>query len=289
MARRPDADTIAARRTKREPKEEAVSFLDNMRWGRLLLWVALGMMVMVGSLFAFRRTEEFLIRDDRFRLAEAQEFAGQSPSLIVEGIHYASPSQIRHVFAPDLGRSLYLVPVNTRRKDLLAIDWVEQATVSRVWPNTVKVWIEERRPVAFIQLPPRRRDGLTEFALIDKDGFILRPRTAARFTLPVINGIKESEDRDDRRARVRRVISMLEVLGPLAGHISEVDVSDPNNLIVAQHMDNRVLSLMLGDENYSSRMTNFVNNYNEIKTKRPDATNFDLRVDSMITVAGDQR
>jgi cell division septal protein FtsQ len=151
------------------------------------------------------------------------------------------------------------------------------------------VRIEERRPVAFIQLPPRRRDGLTEFALIDKDGFILRPKTAARFTLPVIGGIRESEDREDRRARVRRVISMLEELGPLAGHISEVDVSDPNNLVVAEHLDNRVLNLMLGDENYSSRMTNFVNNYKEIKTKRPDATNFDLRVDSMITVAGDQR
>ena len=288
MARRPDAEALSGRRSRRDASEETVSFLDNMRWGRLLLWVALGMMVLVGSLFAFRRTEEFLIRDDRFRLAEAQEFAGQSPSLIVEGIHYASPSQIRHIFAPDLGRSLYLVPIDKRRKDLLAIDWVEQATVSRIWPNTLRVRITERRPVAFIQLPPRARDGLTEFALIDKDGFILRPRAAARFTLPVINGIRESEDREDRRARVRRVISMLEGLGPLANHISEVDVADPNNLVVSQHMDRRVLSLMLGDENYSSRMTNFLNSYNEIKTKRPDATNFDLRVDSMITVAGER-
>jgi cell division protein FtsQ len=253
------------------------------------MWVALGMTVLVGSLFAFRRTEEFLIRDDRFRLAETQEFAGQSPSLIVEGIHYASPSQIRHVFAPDLGRSLYLVPISTRRKELLAIDWVEQATVSRVWPNTLRARIEERRPVAFIELPPRRRDGLAEFALIDKDGFILRPKAAARFTLPVINGLRESEPREDRRARVRRVISMLEALGRLASHISEVDASDPNNLVVAEHMDNRVLNLMVGDQNYTSRMTNFLNNYNEIKTKRPDATNFDLRVDSMITVAGDQQ
>jgi cell division protein FtsQ len=246
------------------------------------------MFVLVGTLLAFHRTEEFLIRDDRFRLAESQEFAGQSPSLIVEGIHYASPSQIRHVFAPDLGRSLYLVPIGTRRKELLAIDWVEQAAVSRVWPNTLKVKIDERKPVAFIHLPPRRKDGLTEFALIDKDGYILRPRAAARFTLPVINGIRETEEREDRQARVRRVVSMLESLGPLASHISEVDAADPNNLVVAQHMDDRVLSLMLGDENYSSRMKNFLGNYNEIKAKRPEATNFDLRVDSMITVTGDQ-
>jgi cell division protein FtsQ len=243
---------------------------------------------MVGTLFGWHRTEEFLIHDDRFRVADPQEFAGLSPSLIVEGVHYASPSQIRHLFATDFGRSLYLVPINSRRQALLAIDWVEEATVSRVWPNTIKVRVVERRPVAFIHLPPRRKDGMSEFALIDRDGFILRPRVAARFTLPVINGISEAEEREDRRARVRRVISMLESLGSLSGHISEVDASDPNNLVVAQHMDDRVVNLMMGEENYSARMSNFLNNYNEIKLKRPDASNFDLRVDNIITVSGDQ-
>lgn len=288
MARRPDAQVLGGRSSRR-PAEEKPSAFDNFRWSRIVLWVVLGMTVLVGTLFGWHRTEEFLIRDDRFRLAEPQDFAGLSPSLLVEGVHYASPSQIRHVFAPDFGRSLYLVPVNTRRKDLLAIDWVEEATVSRIWPNTVRASIVERRPAAFIQLPPRRKDGLSEFALIDKDGFILRPRVAAKFTLPVIKGIRETEERDDRRARVRRVLSMLESLGTLAAHISEVDASDPNNLVVAQHMDDRVLNLMMGDENYSTRMSNFINNYNEIKSKRPDAANFDLRVDNMITVAGDQR
>lgn len=283
MARRLD---VSSRAAAEEPRP---SLFDSFRWGRVALWTGVGMTVLVGSLFGWHRTEEFLIRDDRFRLAEPQDFAGLSPSLQVEGVHYASASQIRHVFAPDFGRSLYLVPVNARRKDLLAIDWVEAATVSRVWPNTVKVSVMERRPVAFIQLPPRRKGGLSEFALIDKDGYILRPRVAARFTLPVIKGIRETEERTDRRARVRRVISMLQSLGTLASHISEVDVSDPNNLIVAQHMDDRVLNLMIGDENFSTRMSNFINNYNEIKSKRPDAVNFDLRVDNMITVAGDQR
>jgi cell division protein FtsQ len=255
----------------------------------VVLWATLGMTVLVGTLFGWHRTEEFLIRDGRFRLAEPQEVTGSSPSLFVEGVKYASPSQVRHVFAPDFGRSLYLVPVNTRRKDLLAIDWVEEATVSRIWPNTVKISIVERSPVAFIQLPPRRKDGLSEFALIDKDGYILRPRVAAKFTLPVIKGIRETEPRDDRRARVRRVLSMLASLGPLADHISEVDAADPNNLTVAQHMDGRILNLMMGDENYSTRMSNFINHYDEIKSKRPDAVNFDLRVDNMITTAGDQR
>lgn len=293
MARRPDApshhDASPSGPSRRGEQSESTSVLDNIRWLRLGLWTALGMAVLVGTLFAWHRTEDFLVRDDRFRLAEPQDFAGLSPSLVVEGAHYASTSQIRHVFAPDFGRSLYLVPLDTRRHDLLAIDWVQEATVSKIWPNTLKVHIDERRPVAFIRLPANRKTGLSGFALIDKDGFILRPRTKAKFTLPVINGISEAEAREDRRARVHRVLGMLDSIGPLAGHVSEVDAADVNNLILAEHMDDRVLRLLVGDENYQSRMSNFVNNYNEIKLKRPDATTFDLRVDNLITVVGDQK
>ena len=81
---------------------------------------------------------------------------------------------------------------------------------------------------------------------------------------------------------------MLRALGPSGDRISEIDVSDPNNLVIAEHLENRVLNLMLGDENFASRMTNFLNNYAEIKAKRPGASTFDLRVDNMITVVGDQ-
>jgi cell division protein FtsQ len=288
MARRPEASDSSARSQGRREAERP-SLFDKIAWSRVILWGALGMTVLVGTLFAWHRTEEFFIRDSRFQLSEPTEFAGQSPSLKVEGLHYASPSQIRHVFAPDFGRSLYLVPVNRRRQELLAIDWVEEASVSKIWPDTVRVRVQERRPVAFIHLPPSRKTGLSEFALIDKDGFILRPKMAAQFTLPVIGGIRESEDREDRRARVQRVLSMLDALGHQADRISEVDASDPNNLVVAEHLDNRVLSLMMGDENYSSRMSNFLNNYNEIRMKRPDSTTFDLRVDNLITVVGDPK
>jgi cell division protein FtsQ len=288
MARRPEAQRPAVPPSRRRDPEQPSAF-DSIRWGRLVAWIILGMIVLVGTLFAWHRTEEFLIRDDRFRLKEPLDFAGQSPSLVVEGIRYASPAQIRHVFAPDFGRSLYLVPISQRRHQLMAIDWVEEATVSKIWPNTLKVHIQERSPIAFVHLPPNRKNGMSEFALIDKDGFILRPKIAAKFRLPVVNGVRESEEQEDRSARVHRVLAMIQELGSKGDRISEIDVSDPNNLIVAEHVDDRVVNLMLGEENYLSRMSNFLSNYNEIKAKRPDATTFDLRVDNMITVVGDAK
>jgi cell division protein FtsQ len=283
-----------ARRTQEERSSrgtrdqgELESLLAAIRWGRFIGWVILGLFLLVGTLFAWRRTEEFLIKDNRFRILEAEEFAGQSPNLIVEGIHYASASQIRHVFAPDFGRSLYLVPLQRRREELLEIDWVEQASVSKIWPNTIKVWIHERVPVAFVRLRPNPKDGMSQLALIDKDGYLLRPKVAAKFTLPVITGVRESEGLENRRARVRRVLGMLKDAGPLAEQISEISVADPNNLIIAEHVNNRVVNLMLGDENYAERLQNFLANYNEIERKRPDARTLDLRVDGVITAVGD--
>ena len=259
---------------------------DRIPWVRFTFWLVAGVLLMVSTLFAWHSTEEFLTKDSRFRVAESEEFRGRSPNLVVEGVKYAALAQIRHVFAEDFGRSLYLVPIQKRRRELLEIDWVEDATISKVWPNTLRVWIRERVPVAFVRLGPRSRDGLSRLALIDHDGQILRPRVAAQFTLPVISGVREAEPMANRRARVRRVLGMLKEIGPLAGQISEIDVSDTNNLVVSEHVDGAVLNLMLGDDNYAERLQTFLSNYPAIKDKRPDAKTLDLRVDGMITAIG---
>jgi cell division protein FtsQ len=259
---------------------------ERLSWVRFTFWLLAGTFLMVTTLFAWHTTEDFLIKDNRFRVAESEDFAGRSSNLEVRGIHYASTSQIRHVFAEDFGRSLYLVPIEKRRLELLQIDWVEDASVSKVWPNTLRVQIHERVPVAFARLRQNGRDGMSRLALIDKEGCILRPRIAAQFTLPVISGVREAEPAENRRARVRRVLAMLKEIGPLGGQISEIDVTDPNDLIVAEHVDNNVINLMIGDDNYTERLQSFLANYPEIKAKRPDAKTLDLRVDGVITAVG---
>jgi cell division protein FtsQ len=272
------------------PEEgQPLSFLAEIRWRRFAFWLCAGVFLMVGTMFAWHQTEAFLIRDDRFRIAEPDDdTAGKSPDLKLEGIRYASSSQIRHVFAEDFGRSLYLVPLQERRAQLMAIDWVEDATVTKIWPDTVRAVIRERQPVAFVRLPRLHRDSSSRLALIDRDGFILRPRVAAQFTLPVITGVNENESLENRKARVRLALAMLRDVGPLSNSISEVDVTDVNNLVVAEHVGNRVVNLILGSENFQDRMINFLANYNEIKDKRPDAALMDLRVDGAITVIGDK-
>jgi cell division protein FtsQ len=280
---------LARRKATFNDDAGAPGLFAGLQWLRLAFWLISGIVLMFGAFIAWHLIVEFLIKDDRFRVAESEELAGQSPNLVVEGVHYASASQVRHVFSQDFGRSLYLVPLQARRQQLLEIDWVQDAAVSKIWPDTLRVAIREREPVAFVRLPERHSGAGTRLALIDAYGHILHPRVAAKFTLPVIAGVREDETVESRHARVERALEMLKEVGPLGVQISEVDVSDPNNLVVAEHVGNDVVNLMVGEENYAERLRNFLANYSEIKEKRPDAKTLDLRVDGVITAVGENR
>jgi cell division protein FtsQ len=160
---------------------------------------------------------------------------------------------------------------------LLAVSWVRDASIARVWPNRVVVRITERVPVAFITL------GSSRFGLIDQDGVILPP-AGGRFTLPVLAGVRSSDPIAQRRDRVRRMTALMSDLGAYARNISEVNVSDRDNLRVSQPYDGRVVTLLLGDRNFAARYRNFVNHYAEIQKRLPGANTLDLRLEDRITV-----
>jgi cell division protein FtsQ len=122
---------------------------------------------------------------------------------------YASRAKIQRVFATDFGRSVFSIPVAERRRRLLAIDWVEDASVSRVWPDRLVVRIRERTPVAFVSF----RSGVL---LIDWYGVLLDPPPQARFTFPVLSGVREDSTESQRREQVDALFRLQHELGPLA-------------------------------------------------------------------------
>src|SRR5579883_619760 len=126
--------------------------------------------------------------------------------------------------------------MNDRRATLRAVDWVKDASIVRLWPNRVLVRVNERTPVAFIAL------SQSKFGLIDEDGVILPPATD-RFTLPVLAGVRASDPPTDRRDRVHRMMKLAKELGEETSKISEIDVSDPDNLKVTAPFDGRMVTL----------------------------------------------
>ena len=233
-------------------------------------------LVLAVSLYAFHRIEQFLIRDARFALNGA-DGSGETSTLDIEGAEHASRRAIASVFAEDTGRSVYLLPLANRRATLQTVDWVKDASVARLWPNRVVVRVTERQPVAFVTLAPSR------FGLIDEDGVIL-PQADGRFHLPVLAGVHPRDPQPERRERVRRMLRLLHELDGMADRISEIDVTDRDNLKVTQPYDGRMVTLMLGDEDFGVRYRNFVAHYGEIRQKLPGATTLDMRLEDRITV-----
>jgi hypothetical protein len=114
---------------------------------------------------------------------------------------------------------------------------------------------------------------------------VILPRVTGSFSLPVLTGIKGSDSLDRRRDGVQRMLQATGELGPAMQYISEIDVSDPENVVVSQSGGGGILRLMLGDRNFEKRYQNFVKNYDQIMSHAPDANVLDLRLEDRVIAA----
>ena len=71
--------------------------------------------------------------------------------------------------------------------------------------------------------------------------------------------------------------------------VSEVDVSEPENLKVTAKAGDRAVVLMLGDRNFFKRIENFVNHYPKIQERLSHASMLDMRLEDRITVVEGSR
>lgn len=253
----------------REARKPAVS--KGINWRLTLAIVACGA-IGVSTAVAGYKVSLYVSSDPQFVLSTDRKDA-----ITVLGLTYASRAKVQRIFAGDFDRSIFSVPLAERRRRLMAIDWVEDASVSRVWPDRLVIRVRERKPVAFVSF----RSGPL---LIDAQGVLLEQPVQASFSFPVLSGVREEESEADRRRHVRLFLQVQEEMGYLAKEISEVDASDPDNVKVISQVDRRVVTLFLGDSNYAQRFQNFLNHYPEIRKGSPLAKVFDLRLDGRITV-----
>lgn len=262
----------------RRPAAEGSSKRSSVSNGRLAFWLVIALLSTVGGVYAVVRTEDFVIRDPRFTLTEA--------SFDMEGLNYTSRQQVRAIFTRDIGRSIYWCPIFHRRLQLMGIDWVEDASVTRIWPNRISVTIKERRPVAFVDSV--ERDGRRRYALVDREGVLLDPRRAVRLKLPVLTGFRASDTPELRRERVARFERLQQEVGRTLDKISDIDVTDTENIKVTLPYEGRAVVLLLGNRGYGVRLQKFYDNYPEIRKRSPHATVLDLRMEGSITAVAEE-
>ena len=159
--------------------------------GRVLLGVAV-LAVLGGVTASAWVLKTYLGRDSRFRIAGTD-------NIEAIGLTQVSRAEMLPVFGEDVGRNIFFIPLNERRKQLEAIPWVEHASVMRLLPDQIRVSIVERQPVAFV------RQG-QQIGLVDKDGVLLTmpPAMMAQhnYSFPVVTGLEASDPLPLRRARM---------------------------------------------------------------------------------------
>jgi len=239
---------------------------------KLIFGGAVFLVATVSTAMAGYKVRQYVTTDPQFTLSRDRKDA-----ITIQGLVYASRWKVQRVFANDFDRSIFSVPLEERRRRLMGIDWIEEATVSRVWPDRLVVRIRERKPVAFVS----SRIGVM---LVDAHGVLLEQPAQAQFSFPVLAGVREDETDAVRRERVRAFLDFQQDMSYLSKDVSEVDATDPDNIRVITQVERRAVTLLMGEGNYARRYQHFVSHYPDIRKRSPEAKTFDLRIDDRITV-----
>lgn len=251
-------------------------------WLRAGFWILL--ILSAGA--AARAVSRFAANDPHFVLDRDAGVTANSADFQILGLEHASRGHILRIFENDFGRNIFQIPIDERRRRLLAVDWVERASVSRIWPNRVVVRVWERKPIAFVNLtPPGGRNQTSRLALIDTYGVILNRPARLDFSAPILSGLYESQTEAQRHERLRHYQRLMKELGPLAKQVSEVDLSEPGNLQVGIKLEGRAIYLAMGERNFKRRLQDFIDHYPEIHRKSGSASSFDLRLDDRISTS----
>jgi cell division protein FtsQ len=243
-----------------------------------LKFVAIGLTLLgivgVACAAVYRYSE----RSWRFRIESSDDIE-------IDGTHNVTHAQVMEVLGGDIGRNIFFIPLSERRAQLEKIPWVESASVMRFVPNRLKVEIHERTPVAFARIGPR-------ILLTDAGGTLMElPGGKHKYSFPVIVGMNSGEPPSTREARMKIYNDLVRQLDSEGGHysqdLSEVDLSDPEDVKVLANDPNGAVLVHLGSGDYLSRYHTYVTHVQGWRQQFEKLDSVDLRYDNQIIVNPD--
>lgn len=225
-------------------------------------------LVMVGL-----RTAPLILRDmSMFRI----------DNFSISGNQYLSNGEILSLVNEFQDKNIFKVNLNLGLDNLLASSWVKTATLRRVFPSTIEINVEERLPIGLA-----RFDSL--LYLIDSEGIVIEEYGPAfsSFKLPIIDGLQIGAAIDNEVDSVRanllaEVVRQLESQSILANRVSQIDVSNPHNVVVLLTDDSTFLHL--GTDKYAERIDEYLELIPTIRARVTDIDYVDLRFDQRVYV-----
>ncbi|MCU1333164.1 MAG: Cell division septal protein-like protein [Candidatus Angelobacter sp.] len=218
-----------------------------------------------------------------------------SDSVEIAGVKNASRAHVMEVAGADIGRNIFFVPLDERKKQLEQISWVEEASVMRLLPNRIAVTVRERTPVAFAQIGSR-------ISLIDANGVVmgLPADRKTKYSFPVIRGITDTEPLSSRAAAMKIYNRLVSELSATEGEtssaggahyvkqLSEVDLSDPENVKVTGNDPGGTMVVHLGAQDFLPRYKLYVSHIAEWRQQFQNVQSVDLRYEGQVIVNPDK-
>jgi cell division protein FtsQ len=242
-------------------------------------FLAAGAVLMLGSFItAGVMVAHFLERDSRFRIAGSE-------NIEASGLTEVSRAEMLPVFGEDIGRNVFFVPLEQRRKQLEQISWIQHATVMRLLPDRIRINVVERQPVAFT------RHG-QQIGLVDADGVLLAmaPASMARhhYSFPVVTGIDPGDPAASRKARMAMYQRMMAELDAGGKHnseqISEIDLTDPEDARVLMPEQGTDIMAHFGEDHFLERYERYQAHIAEWRQQYPHLAAVDLRYDDQVVL-----
>ncbi len=210
-----------------------------------------------------------------------------SSSIQVTGNQHLTRAQLVGIFGGDVDRNVLTVPLEQRKAELERLPWVEQATVMRLLPNKFRVAIVERTPVAFV------RQG-TSIGLVDANGVLLDMASDGDepahndYSFPVVTGLSQTDPLSTRAARMQlylRFVQELDADGAnISKNLSEVDVSNPEDVKALLSSGHSTILVHFGEDNFRHRYDLFEKNLPEWLTQHPKLAAVDMRYEHQVVL-----
>ena len=213
----------------------------------------------------------------RFRL-------NSSDDIEMSGLTNVTRAQIMEVMGGDIGRNIFYIPLDQRQKQLGQIPWVESASVMRFTPNRIRIEIHERTPVAFARVG-------SKIMLVDTGGVLMELSARKRYSFPVVVGMNSGEPLSTRAPRMKIYNQLVGELDSGGAHysqdLSEVDLSDPEDVKVLTNDPEGAVLVHLGSANYLDRFKIYITHLREWRQQFQKLESVDLRYDRQIIVNPD--
>jgi cell division septal protein FtsQ len=207
----------------------------------------------------------------------------QVGQIVVSGNVRLSTAEVEKMAHGLYGHSILTADLAACRRRLLQSPWVSDVALRRVLPSTIEVHVQERQPMGISRLG-------TQLYLIDRSGKVIDafgPRYS-EFDVPIIDGLVRVQRKGkpaidvDRADLAARVLDSIATRKSIAKRVSQIDVSNANDVVVLLEDDPALLHL--GDSHFVERLNTYLEIASTVRDSFAEIDYVDLRFDNQAYV-----